>query len=390
MTMLPDSGILVNFNFIGGGTPEFKFNGDYSAFYTDRSIVDKAYVDSAAATGAGNYWPLGGSTAATGNVYIDATSNVYEFFWEWPEELGLQGGGGLQINTGINIGTWLLGTAGAQKSSIDFYDGEINIISTVANWPGMLYGADHTANFGTRSIIDRGFADANYWKVGSNTQISSNIQINIDNGNFLQQRTANGNMSLVYGDISSNPILYAGVINGSNLTSQFGLDGSGGVAGVAGVSVLQEHGSNSTIQRALTVGGQVSSGGAADGYGAIIVMTLESSTTNWTEVADLQWSWVTAAHATRRGKLSIGAYNVAAREEFIVMTGNGNLDLYAPNGIITADKALQLKSYTVTGAPSPTGIAGAMIYVTDETGGAVPAFSDGTNWRRVTDRAIIA
>lgn len=32
----------------------------------------------------------------------------------------------------------------------------------------------------------------------------------------------------------------------------------------------------------------------------------------------------------------------------------------------------------------------AYIYVSDETGGATLAFSDGTNWRRVQDRAIIA
>lgn len=31
-----------------------------------------------------------------------------------------------------------------------------------------------------------------------------------------------------------------------------------------------------------------------------------------------------------------------------------------------------------------------LIFVSDETGGAVPAFSDGTNWRRVTDRAIVS
>ena len=29
-----------------------------------------------------------------------------------------------------------------------------------------------------------------------------------------------------------------------------------------------------------------------------------------------------------------------------------------------------------------------MFYCTNESGGAVPVFSDGTNWRRVTDRAI--
>ena len=31
-----------------------------------------------------------------------------------------------------------------------------------------------------------------------------------------------------------------------------------------------------------------------------------------------------------------------------------------------------------------------MIYVSNESGGAVIAFSDGTNWRRVTDRAVIS
>jgi hypothetical protein len=31
-----------------------------------------------------------------------------------------------------------------------------------------------------------------------------------------------------------------------------------------------------------------------------------------------------------------------------------------------------------------------IIYVTDEAGGAVLAFSDGTNWRRVTDRAVVS
>lgn len=47
------------------------------------------------------------------------------------------------------------------------------------------------------------------------------------------------------------------------------------------------------------------------------------------------------------------------------------------------------KSYTVTTLPSAA-IAGGMIYVSNESGGAVMAFSDGTNWRRVTDRAIVS
>lgn len=49
----------------------------------------------------------------------------------------------------------------------------------------------------------------------------------------------------------------------------------------------------------------------------------------------------------------------------------------------------RLPSYAKASLPSAA-IAGFMIYVTDDVGGAVPAFSDGTNWRRVTDRNVIS
>jgi len=46
--------------------------------------------------------------------------------------------------------------------------------------------------------------------------------------------------------------------------------------------------------------------------------------------------------------------------------------------------------YTVSTVPVAAGKIGAQIFVSNESGGAVIAFSDGTNWRRVTDRAIIS
>lgn len=52
--------------------------------------------------------------------------------------------------------------------------------------------------------------------------------------------------------------------------------------------------------------------------------------------------------------------------------------------------AVGLPSYTVAGVPSAADNTAGLIYVSNETGGAVPAFSDGTNWRRVTDRTVIA
>lgn len=50
-----------------------------------------------------------------------------------------------------------------------------------------------------------------------------------------------------------------------------------------------------------------------------------------------------------------------------------------------------LESYTVGDLPTvPDATAPGLIFVSDETGGAVVAFSDGTNWRRVTDRTIVS
>lgn len=57
--------------------------------------------------------------------------------------------------------------------------------------------------------------------------------------------------------------------------------------------------------------------------------------------------------------------------------------------VVATGSTPTLPSYTVASPPSTAAI-GTMIYVTDESGGAVPAFYDGTNWRRVTDRAVIS
>lgn len=51
--------------------------------------------------------------------------------------------------------------------------------------------------------------------------------------------------------------------------------------------------------------------------------------------------------------------------------------------------SVELHSYTVATLPEVPSEPG-LIFVSDETGGAVPAFSDGTNWRRVTDRTIVS
>jgi hypothetical protein len=89
-------------------------------------------------------------------------------------------------------------------------------------------------------------------------------------------------------------------------------------------------------------------------------------------------------------------------------TGHGTapvpMEIYSQNnthadtpltGYVHFNNPLIKNSYTVAelnAAPmaAAKAKAGAEAFCTNETGGAVPVFSDGTNWRRVTDRAIIS
>lgn len=49
-----------------------------------------------------------------------------------------------------------------------------------------------------------------------------------------------------------------------------------------------------------------------------------------------------------------------------------------------------MQSFTVATLPSAATFIRTLIYVSDETGGPTPAFSDGVNWRRVTDLAVVS
>jgi hypothetical protein len=59
-------------------------------------------------------------------------------------------------------------------------------------------------------------------------------------------------------------------------------------------------------------------------------------------------------------------------------------------GTTSFTNPVKFAAYTVATVPSASANTAGTIYVSNELGGATPAFSDGTNWRRVHDRAIIS
>lgn len=77
------------------------------------------------------------------------------------------------------------------------------------------------------------------------------------------------------------------------------------------------------------------------------------------------------------------------RTDGFVKVGGGSS---TPNPVcmVDVDGPVRVKSYTVAGLPAASAGAGQIAYVSNEAGGAVLAFSDGTQWRRVTDRAVVS
>ncbi len=73
----------------------------------------------------------------------------------------------------------------------------------------------------------------------------------------------------------------------------------------------------------------------------------------------------------------------------VTLTANqaGDLGTVTVDGYVTPGVFI-LPTHSVNNLPNPAPAA-QVIYVSDESGGAVMAFSDGTNWRRCTDRAIV-
>ena len=74
----------------------------------------------------------------------------------------------------------------------------------------------------------------------------------------------------------------------------------------------------------------------------------------------------------------------------ITASSSADIDLGGLSGDEINASELTLPSYTVAAVPTASASTSQVIFVSNETGGATLAFSDGTNWRRLQDLAIIS
>ena len=76
--------------------------------------------------------------------------------------------------------------------------------------------------------------------------------------------------------------------------------------------------------------------------------------------------------------------------DLITKSADAEIDLGGLGGEEIKASELTLPQYTVSTVPTASASTAQVIFVSDETGGATLAYSDGTNWRRLQDLAIIS
>jgi len=104
---------------------------------------------------------------------------------------------------------------------------------------------------------------------------------------------------------------------------------------------------------------------------------------------------------TAAGRALLDDANVAAQRTTLELGTAAQFDVGTSGGTVprndtantwaepqTHAKPPVVPSYTVAGMPSASPAA-QLAYFINESGGPVLAFSDGTDWRRVTDRAVV-
>ena len=81
--------------------------------------------------------------------------------------------------------------------------------------------------------------------------------------------------------------------------------------------------------------------------------------------------------------LKVSADGSTWSEALVVTAGAGSR--------VAVDGAVRVKTYARAALPAATSQgAGAILFVSDDVGGATLAFSDGSSWRRVADLAVVS
>jgi hypothetical protein len=213
------------------------------------------------------------------------------------------------------------------------------------------------------------YADGNLFFKNGNSQVELltssrfvSVTGNVTGGNIVTLGTVSAT-----GNIAGNYILG----NGSQLTG-IAVGNSFGAIAVIGANTVVANSSGATVNFVAGTGISITTNAATD-----TITFGGASTIVWEVGGSLGYVWDAPATFYDFGSVTEVPATTVYDLGTVYVSG-----VFYPNQLV-------LPSYTVAGLPTAA-TAAQFVYVTNDAGGPVPAFSDGTNWRRVTDRAIVS
>lgn len=253
---------------------------------------------------------------------------------------------------------------------------------------------------------------------GTGTVIINGLSFPTTDGTTGQILQTNGSGQLSFVDVNTNPITFVGddstgtaVNNGET----FKIAGASGITTAVSGDTLTITGpslSSYLTDTTLYVAGDDSSTIAISNNGNlqisgglnITTSTDSSGTVTISGSSDITVNSLSSADSSQilindsvRVTGTLTADSIVASTISPPDSLSGTYTISSPTTItldpvseIINDAPMKLVNKTVAQLSSLVSSVGAMVFVTNETGGAVPAFYDGTNWRRVTDRSVVS
>lgn len=336
----------------GGGSSEWADNGDGGISFDGTASGTKRYIEINDGTA---FNPSGGITQGmivVGDLHTSTNLIRRGMIFGYSNSMA---------TTGTATGEVVFGnTCTTEGGQYNIVTGYLNTMKSGKNYSAT-FGSQNTNN-GTDSFTAGNLNTINNDNqaiIGWSNKTQSGVPYQMLFGLGMQATSNHGNRMIGFGMGSSRP--NAGFVNGDTLTAlNFAM------------------GSDSAL-RTLD-------GAGLSGSGAGVMYWMRKNVTAPTvNVAD-----AVAGYAVDRIAGDCGLVLKSENGTKHMFAGVVGINTITPNAncAIDIEGVAKVKSYTVAGVP--TAVAGGIIYVSDETGGATLAFSDGTNWRRVQDRAIVS
>jgi hypothetical protein len=355
------------------------------------------------------------SAFAFGNIYANGTAVLANSVGS---TVTFTAGNNIAITGNNTSKTVAIAVTGISLNSISNGTSNVNVVSSGGNVTVGIGGTANVAVFATTGLTVAGIISATGNITSGNVSTAGlitatgNVQAgnlrtaglisatstitsaaNIIGGNITTAGlvTATGNVTggnintaglvSVTGNVQAGNLRTAGLISATgNITGNFFIGNGSQLTGINAFSNITVSGGNSIVADSISDTLTITAGAGISIVADASTDTLTIATSSGSDIFVDGADFGTVTEPVTASD-DLGLVTEA-------VTAESDLGTLVISGLIYPDQFV-LPVYTVGTLPSATPAA-QMIYVSNETGGAVPAFSDGTNWRRVTDRAIVS